>query len=434
LTEARAKRGRRNMSEKFIIQGGKPLKGEVQIRGAKNAAFPILAASLLTKKVCIIENMPLIEDVFRMNEILKSLGVDVSWIDKRTLKIRAKKVNPVKIKKNIVAKFRGSVLLYGPLLARSGKINMSQPGGCLIGARPIDVHLDAFSQMGVKVSSGKNLNSLEFRPEKQDKTVILKEFSVTATENIILLASSLSQKTIIKGADLDYPVQELIKFLKKMGVKIKIGSFHKITVEGLRRPKGAEHKLVSDPIEAGTFIIAAAATRGDVIIENVEVSFLELFLKKLKEAGLPIKRIGPKKIRVKPWKKLKIDKIQGFPYPGIATDLLSAIGVLATQSNGATLIHDPLYEGRFKYLEELNKMGANIMFCDPHRVIINGPSKLFGRELGPFDLRGGAALIIAGLIAKGRTVIDNVYQIDRGYERIEERLQKLGADIKRIKA
>lgn len=441
------------MSEKFIINGGKPLKGTVQVRGAKNAVFPILAAALLTKRVCIIENVPLIEDVFRMNEILKSIGVKVSWPKERTLKIRANKVNVSKIKKDIISKFRGSVLLYGPLLARFGEVKLPQPGGCLIGARPIDVHLDAFSQMGVKISSNKNFYSLENKPPTtrrdalapsgktsgrrvvggSDRTITLNEFSVTGTENIILFASLLPQKTIIKGADLDYPVQELIKFLKKMGVKIKVDASYRIFIEGSKKLNGAEHKLISDPIEAGTFIIAAAATKGDVIIENVEISFLELFLKKLKDSGLAIEKMGPKRLRIKPWKTLKINKVQGLPYPGIATDLLSCLGVLATQAEGSTLIHDPLYEGRFKYLEELNKMGARIIFCDPHRVIINGPSKLYGKELGPFDLRGGAALIIAGLIAEGKTVIDNVYQIDRGYERIEERLQKLGADIRRIK-
>lgn len=420
------------MVEKFIIQGGKPLKGIIEVRGAKNAAFPILAATLLTKRVCIIENIPLIEDVFRMVEILKSIGVNVSWVDKRSLKIKAKEINPCKIKKDIISKFRGSVLLYGPLLARVGKVKLPQPGGCLIGARPIGSHLDAFSQMGIKISSNRNFNLLELNEKPSDKTVILNEFSVTATENVILLASLLPQKTIIKTADLDYPTQELIKFLRKMGVKIKITPFHKITIEGSKKLNGADHQLIYDPIEAGTFIIAAAATRGDVIVENVELSFLEVFLKKLKDSGIPIDKLGPRKLKVRPWKTLKINKLQSLPYPGIATDLLSVLGVLATQAEGSTLIHDPLYEGRFKYLEEINKMGARIIFCDPHRVIINGPSKLYGRELGPFDLRGGAALIIAGLIAEGKTVIDNIYQIDRGYERIEERLQKLGADIKRV--
>lgn len=419
--------------EKFIIQGGHPLGGVIKVRGAKNAVFPILAATLLTNKECIIDNIPIIEDVFRMIEILKSLGVEVAWLGERRLKIKTTTLNPSKIKKDLISRFRGSVLLYGPLLVRFGKIRLPQPGGCLIGVRPIDTHLDAFSQLGVKVSAGKNFHSLEFREKLTDRTVILNEFSVTATENIILFSSLQPQKTVIKTADIDYPTQELIRFLRKMGVKIKISAFHKIIVEGSKKLKGVEHHLMYDPIEAGTFIIAVAATKGDVIVENVEISFLELFLKKLKEAGVPIEKLGPKRLRIRPWESLKINKIQSLPYPGIPTDLVSALGVLATQAEGSTLIHDPLYEGRFKYLEEINKMGARIIFCDPHRVIINGPTPLYGRELGPLDLRGGAALIIAGLIARGKTVIDNVYQIDRGYERIEERLQGLGADIRRVK-
>lgn len=421
--------------EKFIINGGQPLRGTIQVRGAKNAAFPILAATLLTKKECLIENIPLIEDVFRMVEILESIGAKISWPEPRTLKIKAANIDPSKIKKDLISRFRGSVLLNGPLLARFGKIKLPQPGGCLIGVRPIDSHLDAFSQLGIKISSGKNFHSLELKPGsiQSERQVILNEISVTATENIILFAALQTQKTIIKTADLDYPVQELIKFLKKMGVKIKIDPFRKITIEGSKKLNGASHKLIYDPIEAGTFIIASAATRGDVIVDNVEVSFLELFLKRLKDFGLPIESLGRKRLRIRPWNFLKIGKIQALPYPGLATDLLSALGVLATQVEGATLIHDPLYEGRFKYLEEINKMGASIIFCDPHRVIINGPSQLYGRELGPLDLRGGAALIIAGLVAKGKTVIDNVYQIDRGYERIDERLRGLGADIKRVK-
>ncbi len=188
---------------------------------------------------------------------------------------------------------------------------------------------------------------------------------------------------------------------------------------------------MSDPTEAGTFILMAAATKGNVLVKNVELPFLELFLKRLKDFGLPWKIIGKNSLQVLPWQSLKIDKIQSLPYPGISSDLLSAFGVLATRSRGLTLIHDPLYEGRLKYLEELNKMGANIIFCDPHRAVIKGPTQLYGRELNSLDLRGGAAFIIAGLIARGQTIINNIYQVDRGYEKIEERLKKIGADIRR---
>ncbi len=420
------------MAEKFVINGGKPLKGEIEVRGAKNAAFPILAASFLTKEESEISNLPLIEDVFRMIEIMKGMGSQISWIGQRSIKIKNSQINPLKIREDLVGLLRGSVLFFGPLLARFGKVKFPQPGGCIIGVRPIDTHLDGFLQMGAGVTKNNNHYLLNFSKSK-GKEVVLNEFSVTATENLMLFAALLPQKTVIKIADQDYQVKELARFLKKMGVKIKGEGTHEITVEGAKKLRGVKHRLIYDPIEAGTFIIMAAATQGNVLVKNVETAFLELPLKKLKDFGVPFQRVSKSAIRVLPWKKLKIDKIQSLPYPGIPSDLQSAFGVLATQSPGSTLIHDPLYEGRLKYLEEINKMGAEIYFADPHRAIINGPTQLQGRELGSFDLRGGAALIIAGLIAQGRTTIDNIYQIDRGYERIEERLQKLGADIKRVK-
>ncbi|MDP3990687.1 MAG: UDP-N-acetylglucosamine 1-carboxyvinyltransferase [Candidatus Nealsonbacteria bacterium] len=419
------------MSEKFIIHGGKPLKGEIEVRGAKNAAFPILTASLLTKEECEISNLPLIEDVFRMIEILKGMGSEISWIGERTIRIKNSNINPLKIREDLVCLLRGSILFFGPLLARFGKIKFPKPGGCIIGARPITTHLDGFRQLGIKVKK-KGKNYLMQCSGHESGKVILNEFSVTATENLMLFASLMPNKIVLKGADGDYQVQELAKFLKKMGVKIKGEGTHEIIIIGSKKLKGVKHKLVNDPIEAGTFILTAACTKGDVLVKNAEVRFLELPLKKLKDFGIPYKIIG-NSVRVLPWKKLIIDKIQSLPYPGIPSDLQSAFGVLSTQAEGSTLIHDPLYEGRLKYLEELNKMGAEIYFADPHRAIVNGPTKLYGRELNSFDLRGGAALIIAGLCAKGKTVINNIYQVDRGYEKIEERLQKLGADIKRVK-
>jgi len=420
------------MPEKFVINGGKSLRGEIEVRGAKNAAFPVLAATLLTKEPCEIANLPLIEDVFRMLEIMKSMGSQIEWIGERKVRIQNNKLDPQSVKKDLVGRLRGSVLFMGPLLARFNKIDFPNPGGCVIGARPIDTHLDGFEQLGCSIKRSGKKYEIKFDIKKSN-VVVLNEFSVTATENLMILASSLPTKTILKIADGDYQVRELAKFLNKMGAKIQGAGTHEIIIEGRKKLGGIKHSLINDPVEAGTFILIAAATRGNVLIKNVEVDFLELPLKKLKDFGVPFEIIGRNAVRVFPWKHLKIDKIQSLPYPGIPSDLQSTFGVLATQAQGPTLIHDPLYEGRLKYLEELNKMGAKIYFADPHRAIINGPTRLFGRELDSFDLRGGAALIIAGLIAKGKTVINNIYQVDRGYEKIEERLQKLGADIKRVK-
>jgi UDP-N-acetylglucosamine 1-carboxyvinyltransferase len=422
------------MPEQFVVQGSKLLKGEIEVRGAKNAAFPLLAATLLTGQPCLIKNLPLIEDVFRMIEILKSLGAKVSWEGEREVRICCQGIDPAKIEKEVVSTLRGSILFYGALLARLGRISLPQPGGCVIGARPIDTHLDAFSQLGIKVTQEGNLLDLEKTERVKRTEILLQEFSPTATCNALLFASLLPQTTVIKIADQDYQVQELLRALSKMGVKVKKIGHHEIIIEGKKALKGFSHTLIADPIEAGTFIVLAAATKGNIMVKNVPLEFLELFLKKMKIAGLPLKIHSQKKtVKILPWKTLKLEKIQGLPWPGIHVDLLSAIAVLATQAEGSTLIHDPIYEGRFKYLEELNRMGAKIFFADPHRVIIQGPTPLFGRKLGSIDLRGGAALIIAALAAQGMSIVDNVYQIDRGYEKIEERLQKIGADIRRVK-
>ncbi|HEX9722164.1 MAG TPA: UDP-N-acetylglucosamine 1-carboxyvinyltransferase [Candidatus Paceibacterota bacterium] len=417
--------------EQFLIQGGKPLRGEIKVGGAKNAAFPIIAASILTKEDCVIENVPRIEDAFRLLEILEAMGASVEWLEERTVKLNTKNLNPGNIDKKRVARFRGSVLLLGPLLARFGKVIMPMPGGDIIGARPIDTHLDAFSQLGVEVKIGRQGYTLETPKNFAAREVILNEFSVTATENLLLFAALRPEKILVKTADQDYQIQELIKFLKKMGVGIKVSGLHVLLIQGKKSLQGARIRLIADPIEAGTFIVMAAATKGNVVVKNVAVQYLELFLKKLKDFGIPLE-IEKDQVTVLPWASLKIDKIQSFIYPGIHSDLQSALGVLATQAKGSTLLHDPLYEGRLKYLEELNKMGAEIYIADPHRAIINGPTRLFGADLGTFDLRGGAAMIIAALIAQGKSTINNIYQVDRGYERIEERLQKLGANIKRV--
>lgn len=424
--------------EQFVVYGGKPLKGEIEVRGAKNAAFPVLFSTILTKEDCVIENLPLIEDVYRTLEILKSMGARVEWLGARKVKINTRSLAVEKIDKTIVARFRGSILLLGPLLARFGSVRLPKPGGDIIGIRPVDTHLDAFVQLGANVRAANGVVALTRPATWSSRTVILNEFSVTATENMLLFAALNPRPIIIKVADQDYPVQELMKALENMGVAARFSGPHTMSVRGKRRLKGMHHRLMFDPIEAGTFMVMAAATRGNVLVKNVEIRFLELFLKNLKKSGVPLRieksRSGLAHVRVLPWKKLHIGKIQAFIYPGVHTDLQSPLGVLATQATGSTLLHDPLYEGRLKYLEELNKMGAEIYMADPHRAVINGPRRLLGTDLGAFDLRGGAALIIAALVGKGRSTIGNVYQVDRGYEKIEERLQKLGADIRRVKS
>jgi len=419
----------------IVIRGGKPLSGVVEVRGAKNVALPLLAATLLTKKECIIDNLPLIEDVFRMIEILKKLGAEIVWERKRKLKVRCSEISPENLPCEIVGYFRGSILVLGPLLARFGKLKISPPGGCLIGARPLDTHLDAFRQLGFRISAKNGFYFFEKDENlwsRKKKEVVFREFSVTATENILLYSSFFPEKIDLKIADVDYENQELIKVLNKMGAKIRVSGHHQFTVTGSKNLKGFSHKLISDPIETGTFIIMGLATKSEITIKKAELSYLTLFLKRLKDFGARFEILKKDIIKVFPSNRIRMDKIQSLPYPGIHTDLQPELGVLATQTKGPTLIHDPLYEGRLKYLEILNKMGADIIFCDPHRAIVNGPSVLRGIKIFTPDLRAGAALIIAGLVARGETIIHNIGQIDRGYEKIEERIQKLKGEIKRI--
>ncbi len=404
--------------------------------GSKNSALPILTATILTKEPCVIGNLPLIEDVFKLISVLEKMGAKVEWLGQRKIKVQCDNIDVKKIPNELLGYFRGAVLLWGALLARFDNFKTKTPGGCVIGARPLDTHTDAFLQMGVVSKESGKSYSFKKKPDvfnlKEQQIVVLDEFSVTGTENVLLLASSQARKTILKIADTDYQVQELAKVLKKMGAKVKISGPHIFEIEGREKLKGFNYNLIGDPLEAGTFIVAVLATKGNVLIKNVEIDHLTLFLKKLKKFGANFEFPSKKSVRVLPSPKLVIDKIQSLPYPGLQTDLQSPLGVLATQTKGSTLIHDPLYEGRLKYLEELNKMGADIIFCDPHRAIVNGPTHLHGIEMPSLDIRAGAALIIAGLIAQGTTIINNAYQVDRGYEKIELRLQKLGADIKRI--
>lgn len=420
--------------QKFIINGGKPLKGKVNIKGSKNATTPILSACLLTREECIIDNIPLIDDVMKMIKLLESMGVETEWVGERKLKVKAgDNVDPGKMDFSIVGHMRSSILLLGSLLARFRKFKIKQPGGCIIGARPVGVHFDALEALGAKITSENGF--YHFESDKLiGKTVILKEFSVTATENLMMAAALIEGTTTIKIAAIEPHVQDLARFLIKMGAKIKGLGIHTIQIEGVKKLHGAEHIIISDPIEAGTFAIAAAATKGNVEINNVRTHELDLVLEKLREIGVNFKT-EKNKLLIKPSLKLNaIKKIETRTYPGIPTDLQAPFAVLATQAEGTTLIHDTMYENRLSYINELNKMGANAIICDPHRALITGPTPLYGQDITSFDLRAGATLIIAALLAEGKSTIDKIEQVDRGYERIEERLRDLGADIERIEA
>lgn len=418
--------------QKFIINGAKHLEGEIEIRGSKNATTPILSACILTKEECVIDNVPLVADVLKMIELIKSMGVEADWIGERTIKVKAgNNVDPEKMDFSIVGHMRSSILLLGSLLSRFRKFKIRQPGGCIIGARPIGTHFDALEALGARITQENGFYKFD-ADRLIGKTIILKEFSVTATENLMMAAALAEGTTTIKIAAIEPHVQDLARFLNKMGSKIKGLGVHTIEIQGRKKLHGARHKLIPDPIEAGTFAILAAATKSKIKINNVNAHELDLVLEKLKEMGVRIE-VNENSLMLKPSAGLKsIKKIEARTYPGIPTDLQAPFGVLATQAEGTTLIHDTLYEGRLGYINELNKMGANAIICDPHRALITGPTPLYGQEITGFDLRAGATLIIAALLATGKSVIDKIEQVDRGYEKIEERLRNLGADIERI--
>lgn len=425
--------------EYFEIIGGKKLKGEIEVRGSKNAATPILAACLLTKKKCLISNIPLIEDVFRMLEIIESLGAKVSWRGKRSVEIEAKDVDASKMDLAAVKKLRSSILLLGSLAGRLNRFRIPYPGGCTIGARPLDTHFDALKKMGVtakekeiEVDNKKSGCYFVDSSRRKNADLVLKEFSVTGTENAMMLAASVPGKTTIKIAAMEPHVEDLGNFLVKMGAKIKGLGTHTLEIWGAKKLKGAKHEIIPDANEAATFLILGVAAKSPIFVKNAKEEHLDLVLEKLKEfgAGFKIKKDG---IEVIPPKLIKaVPKVDTRPYPGIPTDVQAPFGILATQADGETFIHDSLYEGRFNYISEIEKMGAKAKALDVHRAIIQGPKKLKGKTIKSFDLRAGASLIIAALVAEGKTIIENIYQVDRGYEKIEERLSKLGAEIRRI--
>ena len=433
----------KEMPEKFVICGKKKLEGLVSVSGGKNAAAPILAATLLTGEPCIIDNLPLIEDVFKMLKLLESLGADIEWLDKRKVRIIAADVSAENINLDLISQTRMSVLLIGPLLARLKKFQFQPPGGDKIigsarikggikmGLRPITTHLEALEKLGVQISRQENTYFFDSQNVKP-KEVVLMEFSVTATENLMMLAAGLPGKTIIKAAACEPHIQALSKMLQDMGAEITGIGTHTLEIEGKNNLKGAEHIIIPDYLEAGTFMIAGALTPGILEIENFPFNDLDIFLAKMEETGVKFQKTA-NSLKVDFSPELDAVRIQALPHPGFPTDLLPIIIPLLTQAKGRSLIHDPLYENRLNFLQELRKMGADIEIVDSHRAFIFGKTPIFGINISSWDIRAGASLLVAGLAAEGQTTLENVYQIDRGYEKIDEKLRKVGASIKRIK-
>lgn len=419
------------MPSRFIIRGGNPLSGEITVSGAKNAVTPIIAATLLIKEPCVLRNVPRLSDVERMLDILRSLGVKVEWTGDHELRIDAGHADISTIDAKAVKSMRSSVLLLGPLLSRFHEVELPEPGGCNLGNRPIDTHLYALGMLGAEVTRGKSTYTLSAKTLRGSK-VILPEFSVTATENVVMAAVLAEGVTTVALAACEPHVQDLCNFLVKAGAKIHGIGTHTLVIEGVQELRGVEHSIIPDQIEIGTFAVLGAFAKGELKIRGVEPSHLDIILLMLHRAGVSYQVEGTTLTVFPSRNSLTAFKLQTMPWPGFPTDLQAPFGMLATQARGTTLLHDPLYDGRLGYIAELCKMGANATVCDPHRVLITGPTPLYGQEIVGLDLRAGATLVLAALIAQGESVLHGAEIIDRGYEKLDQRLVAIGADIRRV--
>lgn len=411
----------------LIIQGGVKLRGEVKISGMKNAAVAVLSATLLTEETCVLDGVPRISDVEKMVEILQSLGAAADWTGPHQLTVNCAKADLKRLDKTLVKSMRASILFLGPMLTRFKEVLLPEPGGCIIGNRPIETHLLVLERLGAEISQEDGFYHLKTSGFK-GTTIILPEFSVTATENALMAAVLAHGSTVIKLAAAEPHVQDLANFLIKMGAKIEGVGTHTLKIEGVKELKGVAHQLIPDQIEIGTFAAAAAVTRGEIQMAPVILEHLERVLSLLERIGVTWEA-KDNSLLIHPTSALQSFKLQALPYPGFPTDLQAPFGLLATQCQGTTLIHDPLYDGRLGYINELIKMGANAVICDPHRVLITGPTPLYGQEIKTFDLRAGATMVLAGLVAEGQTIINEAEIVYRGYEAIDEKLRKLGAKI-----
>lgn len=422
---------------KFIVNGGVELEGEIKVLGSKNAATPIISATLLTSRPCIINNVPKIGDVITMLSILESMGGSVNWLGPHTVRIVNRELDPQKIDMHLVRRIRSSLLLIAPILARFGNFSIGTPGGCHIGVRPLDAHLEAFKELGAIANYDETNDIYKLKKPKYGwgNKVILKEFSVTATENLMMLGATMPSLKVGLAAAEPH-VQNLGGFLNILGAKITGLGTHDFKISGSKKLNDSKREvnfnIINDPIEAGTFMVLGALAAKQLVIKNAPLRHLVAPILKFKEFDADFYIENNNIIVKNSLKKIRSAKVQTLPYPGFPTDLQAPFGVLATQSKGETLIFDTLYEGRLRYIKELVKMGARAKILDPHRAIIFGRTPLHGATIKSLDLRAGATLVIASLIAKGETILHDAETIDRGYEKLEERLRLIGADIKRI--
>ncbi len=416
--------------DKLKITAGRPLAGTVRISGAKNSALPAMAASLLTADEVVLENLPFVNDIFTMRRLLRELGVSVEFEADHAARLRAPKIHSHEAPYDLVKTMRASVLVLGPLLARTGRARVSLPGGCAIGARPINLHIKALEKLGAEVKTEHGYVEAT-APALAGAEILFDKITVTGTENLMMAAVLAQGRTVLENAAREPEVVDLAELLNKMGAKIEGAGTQTIVIEGVRELGGTTHRIIPDRIETGTFLVAAAITGGELILADANPGHLSAVIDKLRDAGVAIEA-GNGKIRVRGNGDLKAVDVITKEYPGFATDMQAQYMTLMTQAAGTSVITENIFENRFMHASELMRMGANIRL-DGSRAIVTGKTPLSGANVIASDLRASASLILAALVAEGTTVIDRVYHLDRGYEKIEEKLRSAGAEIERLK-
>ena len=417
--------------EKLIIQGGNRLEGRVRVSSAKNAVLPIIAGTLLASTPSKLLEIPNLEDVGTICQVIESLGVKITRNNADgEIVFDASTLTATEAPYELVRKMRASFLVMGPLLARKGEAKISMPGGCAIGARPIDLHLKAFEALGAKIEITEDY-VYAHAPEGLKGTQIYLDFpSVGATENVIMAASMAEGKTVIENAAEEPEIVDLATFLNAMGANIRGAGTNVIRIEGVKKLHGAEYSVIPDQIEAGTFMMAAAATRGDITVKNVIPKHLDCLSSKLREIGCEVSEFDDA-VRVVCKERLHATSVNTLPYPGFPTDMQPQMSVVLALARGTSVVTESIFDNRFRYVDELIRMGANI-HVDGAIAVVEGVRELNGAPVRAHDLRAGAAMIVAALMAEGTARVRNIYYIDRGYEKLEHKLRALGADIKRI--
>ena len=425
----------RPASDSFVIEGGHPLSGRLRASGNKNGALPILAACLLTDEAVTLTNLPRIRDVETMMELLSHLGADVEWTGANEARIHAQEISH-EVDEGLASRIRASFLVTGPLLARLGRASVPPPGGDVIGRRRLDPHIHAFAELGAGFELGERY---ELRGALRGAHIHLDEASVMATENAVMAATLTPGKTMISNAASEPHVQDLCRFLSSIGAKIDGVGSNVLHVVGVERLFGGSYAIAPEHIEVGSFIGMAAVTGGDITIDGIAPDDLWPVLPVLRRLGIEVE-VGDDWVRVPPDQELvvvddlggAIPKVEDGPWPAFPADLTSIAVIVATQAKGTVLIFEKMFESRLFFVDKLVSMGARIILCDPHRVVVTGPAKLYGQRMSSPDIRAGMAMVIAALCAEGTSTIGDAYQIDKGYERIDERLRALGAHIERV--